>query len=1001
MWRMSLLCGVAAVLLLGGVTQAARDVTMPGDTIQGVPNDGVSQNDDHGWPGNEAPNQAIDNQIVTKYLHFKGEDVPTGVRITPKAGPSVVTGLNLCTANDAIERDPVKWELSGSNVSIDGPYTLIAQGDIKDFAGGTWPRRTWITTPITFANTVAYAHYQLMFPGVFNPSSANSMQIAEIELTATVLKSTSPEPADGATGVMTGGLLKWTPGDLAAFHDVYVGDSPDLPAKRFQRVPRAVHMSYYTGIMEPGQTYYWRVDDVEKDLKTIHTGDVWSFTVAPLEAYNPNPRDGDKWLDPNVDLTWMPGQYAETHDVYFGTDEAAVAARDASVFKASGPAMTFDPGTLAAKTTYYWAVDETSFSGKVPGPVWSFTTFGGGGGLKGEYYSNTNLSGMPALTRIDPSININTDASPGVPIPVDGWSARWTADLDITVADTYNFAINCQDGTRMWIDGELIIDKWITPTVTSKYFSLPVYLEKGVHPLVVEFFDSGGTAVEELTWWTDTMAEVIVPAGPLQPPLRAKATYPQDNDANIPQDVTLAWSAGLRAVTHDVYFGDDAAAVAAATPADAGVYEGNQALDVTTWSPGALEWNKTYYWRVDEVNDAEADSPWEGSVWSFTTADFLVIDDFESYSDEVTGRIFQTWIDGWGYTEPAPGNPGNGTGATVGYTDPPFSEHVIVHSGGSSMPLAFNNQDSPFYSETEREFDSVQNWTVNGVSVLSLQVRGYPQVTTTAVTETGGKMTLTGSGADIWNNSDEFTFAYKTLNGDATIVAKVTSNGTGSNAWAKGGVMIRDSLDGGSMHAMMVMTAHSAASTAGNGASFQYRATTDGGSGNTDSASVVAPPYWIKLERMGDVFTGYTSADGSLWQAVGSQEVIMTGPAYIGMCVTAHVSGENRTYQFEGIKTTGSVTGQWQGAVIASPKYNSAQDLYVAIQDSSNKIAVVKSATAVNSATWVEVKMPLSDFTGVSMTKVKKMFIGVGDRNNAVPDGSGMLFIDDIRVIKP
>ena len=72
------------------------------------------------------------------------------------------------------------------------------------------------------------------------------------------------------------------------------------------------------------------------------------------------------------------------------------------------------------------------------------------------------------------------------------------------------------------------------------------------------------------------------------------------------------------------------------------------------------------------------------------------------------------------------------------------------------------------------------------------------------MTETGGKMTLTGDGADIWNNSDEFTFAYKTLNGDGTIVARVVSIGTGSNTWAKGGVMIRDSLDGGSMHAMMV-----------------------------------------------------------------------------------------------------------------------------------------------------------------------------------------------------
>jgi len=87
--------------------------------------------------------------------------------------------------------------------------------------------------------------------------------------------------------------------------------------------------------------------------------------------------------------------------------------------------------------------------------------------------------------------------------------------------------------------------------------------------------------------------------------------------------------------------------------------------------------------------------------------------------------------------------------------------------------------------------------------------------------------------------------------------------------------------------------------------------------------------------------------------------------------------------------------------LISSPKYNSVQNLYVALQDSTGKVAVVTDATAVNSATWTEVQMPLSSFSGASMSKVKKMFIGVGDRNNPVADGTGMLFIDDIRVIKP
>ena len=134
---------------------------------------------------------------------------------------------------------------------------------------------------------------------------------------------------------------------------------------------------------------------------------------------------------------------------------------------------------------------------------------------------------------------------------------------------------------------------------------------------------------------------------------------------------------------------------------------------------------------------------------------------------------------------------------------------------------------------------------------------------------------------------------------------------------------------------------------------------------------------------------------------VGSTDVVMSGPVYIGICITSHAAGEQRTFQFESIKTTGSVTGAWQGAVISSPRYNSAQNLYVAVQDSAGKVAVVTDATAVNAAAWVEVQMPLSSFTGVSMTKVKKMYIGVGDRNSPVADGTGLLFIDDIRVTKP
>ena len=160
------------------------DITGVGDTVQGVPNDGVTTGgDDNGWPAGETPELAIDNDTSTKFLHFKGNAEPTGLQITPLTGPTIVTGVAFTTANDAAERDPASFELYGSNAGIDGPYTLIASGDIVDFTQATaWPRFTKNETVIAFENTVAYAHYQVLFPAVRDPDNANSMQIAEVEL---------------------------------------------------------------------------------------------------------------------------------------------------------------------------------------------------------------------------------------------------------------------------------------------------------------------------------------------------------------------------------------------------------------------------------------------------------------------------------------------------------------------------------------------------------------------------------------------------------------------------------------------------------------------------------------------------------------------------------------------------------------------------------------------------------------------------------------------------
>jgi len=142
----------------------------------------------------------------------------------------------------------------------------------------------------------------------------------------------------------------------------------------------------------------------------------------------------------------------------------------------------------------------------------------------------------------------------------------------------------------------------------------------------------------------------------------------------------------------------------------AGTDKGTKATTDATFTPGTLESLATYYWRVDEVLTGNAVKT--GPVWKFTTAS--PVDDFESYTDNEGSRIYETWIDG--YT--------NNTGSIVGNPQAPFAEQKIVHGGLQSMPLDYNNINTPFYSEVEQDFATAQDWTANGTDTLVLYMQG-------------------------------------------------------------------------------------------------------------------------------------------------------------------------------------------------------------------------------------------------------------------------------------
>jgi hypothetical protein len=143
----------------------------------------------------------------------------------------------------------------------------------------------------------------------------------------------------------------------------------------------------------------------------------------------------------------------------------------------------------------------------------------------------------------------------------------------------------------------------------------------------------------------------------------------------------------------------------------------------------------------------------------------------------------------------------------------------------------------------------------------------------------GGPFNVGASGTDIESTSDQFHYVYQPWSGDGTIIARVTSI-QNSDPWAKGGVMIRETLAANSMHAMTVLTP-------GNGVAFQRRTTT-GGTTTSTSVAGIAAPCWVKLVRSGSTFTGYRSADGASWTLIGSDTITMAANVYVGLPLTSH-----------------------------------------------------------------------------------------------------------------
>jgi hypothetical protein len=470
----------------------------------------------------------------------------------------------------------------------------------------------------------------------------------------------------------------------------------------------------------------WGIPLTSNEISALGHAGQDSFGDHP-QASGPDPADGALHADTWVNIAWRAGDFAVSHDVYLGDDYQAVdeATKDSDVFRgnqgdtfyiAGFPGFAYPDG-LVPGTTYYWRIDELNDAypdSPWKGDVWSFS--------------------------IPPKTAYNPDPVDGVESvgPEDvtlSWTPGYGAKLHtVYFGDDFDTVANAAGGA---------------PNGTAIYKPGPLELEK-VYYWRVDEFDAVSTYKGDV-WSFSTPGAVGSP----QPAL---------NETDVAMNAILSWTPADSAASHQLYFGTDKEAVRAAgsgSPED----KGSLTLGDESYDPGLLEADTTYYWRVDEV-DSQGNTS-KGPIWVFTTGAYLLVDDFESYTDDDTAgqAIWQTWIDGFGVAD---------NGAQVGYLLPPYAEQTIVYGGSQSMPLLYINEAGVTNSEAVMTLSAPRDWTQAGVAELSLWFRGA-----------------------VGNAADPLYIAISNSTGVPAILAQGDSNAAIIRAWTQWRISLQAFADQG------------------------------------------------------------------------------------------------------------------------------------------------------------------------------------------------------------
>jgi len=549
--------------------------------------------------------------------------------------------------------------------------------------------------------------------------------------------------------------------------ELYVDGTLYTTASNANSIPEG--QLFLGGGSADGRYHFGQIDDVRIYNRALTEEEVLKAMRGPLPpnlASDPIPEDGATDVARDVTLSWTPGEYAAPingHTVYLSENSDDVNNGVGGVMQSANSHVP--PQPLDFETTYYWRVDEVNAppsSAVHEGEVWNFTT-------------------EPVAYQIDNVIATasSSEAGRGPENSVDRSGLDENDLHSIEETDMWLSGIELVDGAWVQYEFEKVYalyqmlvwnhntrlesligfgikeatieysldgSDWITLGTTHELARAPG-ADSYAHNTTVDF---GGAAAKYVRLTASSnfggiakqygLSEVLF----LYTPLRASKPYPKSGAMNVAPDVTLNWRAGRKASQHDLYISTDEQVVKDGTASLTTLAEASH-------GPLALDLGTTYFWKVKEVNTAEPSAMLDGDVWTFTTPEFIVVDDFESYSDYPPDEIFNAWIDGWGVPE---------NGALAANDIPPFAETTTVHSGLQAMPFSYDNTGAAAYSEAERAFATAQDWTEYGLKTLSLWFYGNPdnvagqmyvKVNGARVEYDGDASNMTQQGWQAWN----------------------------------------------------------------------------------------------------------------------------------------------------------------------------------------------------------------------------------------------------------